>query len=134
MKKFAIAGACALALSTAACTADQTQQALTGLNIACAGLAVGTTVVVQVAGTISGAAPVASVAGTVGTASGAACSTLIPAVKGLVDQITDAGGTATITATTTDPVTKLKTVRRMTVTPNSVPFFTGTVTPSSGLF
>ena len=134
MRKFAIAGALALALSTAACTPDQTQQTLTGLNLACAGLAVGTTVVVQVASTISGAAPVASVAGTVGTASGAACSTLIPAVKSLVDEITDKGGTATITATTTDPTTKVKTVRRMTVAPNAAPFFTGTVSPSGGLF
>lgn len=122
-------GALALALTAAGCTSDQEQQTLNGLNIACAGLAVGTTIAVQVAATIPGAAPAATIAGTVGSASGAACTGLLPLVKDAIDNVTATGQTAVVTASATSP-TGVKMVRRLRVTPAGQVIFSGNVAPN----
>lgn len=133
MLRFApLAGAAALALSAAACTPSQEQQVLTGLNAACASLAVGTTIAVEVAAVVPGAGGASAIANTVGTVSGTACTALVPAVKGIVDNIVASGATAQVTAVTTDPATGLKVRRRMQVTPGGQVIFNGVITPDPG--
>lgn len=126
----ALAAAC-LALPLAACNESDKQTVYNGLQTACAGLQVGTNVAIQVSGALPNGAAVAAGAATVSAVGSVACSALIPTVKSLVDSITSAGGTATVTATTTNPVTKLKTVRTAKVMPTGQVIFTGTVPPNS---
>lgn len=134
MNRILIAGAslCALAaLPLAGCTPEQEQQTVAGLQIACQGLAVGTTIAIQVSALVPGAAGAGAVAGVVQGAGGVACGTLIPAAQSLINSVTATGATAVVTATTVDP-SGLKTVRRMQVTPAGRVIYSGTVAPSSG--
>lgn len=100
--KFALMSGVGLgALGLAGCNTAQEQAALSGINAICTGLAIGTQVIVTI--TSSLAPGISQIAQTVAQGATNVCPVLVAGAQGVIDQITQNGGTATVTASTTSP-------------------------------
>ncbi len=109
VKTLALAGTVSLAL--AGCNTAQVNSTLTQIGQDCASLEAGTSLVVAIA--TLGGPTVATIAQGV-QAGAAACTALLPQIEAVIAQITDAGGTAVVTVSTTAP-SGAKSVRRFGV-------------------
>lgn len=104
--KLLLAAALLGATALAGCTTADEQAALTGVNVACTALGVGSQIAVNVV--TGGKAQV--ITQTIGQGISASCPLLISGVQAAISQITAEGQTATVTVVTTSP----KGVRRST--------------------
>jgi len=117
--------------SLAACTTEQEQSVLNTLNTLCSAAPTFVTVVSSLTGA-------SAFAGTLGTGAGVACDQGVKLVQDAIDAITAAGGTASVSVTSSDP-SAAKSLKKMAAK-YGVPVKTAgkTITfqvpPSTGLF
>lgn len=91
------------ALSVSACTPDDTNKVLTGIDTACVVLPIGTQIAVQVASNIGGVSIPTTIGGQITQDVSSVCAGVTQAVSQIIQRINAEGGTATVTVETKTP-------------------------------